>query len=202
MSKTRNNPQASIEPILANRWSPRAFAADRPVEGEKLIACLEAARWAPSCFGDEPWRFIVCDRVRDPATWRQLLDCLTAKNQEWARNAPVLMIACAATLFRNGKPNRWGQYDTDQAAISLCIQAEALGLATHQMGGFDGDAVRKTFAVPDDFTPMAAIALGYQGDPEILGQNFHDIETAERRRQPMEASFYFGRWPASDGRPQ
>jgi len=63
MSKTRSNPQATIEPLLADRWSPRAFAADRPVEGEKLISCLEAARWAPSCFGDEPWRFIVCDRI-------------------------------------------------------------------------------------------------------------------------------------------
>jgi len=198
MSKSRNNPQATIEPLLSDRWSPRAFAADRPVEGEKLIACLEAARWAPSCFGDEPWRFIVCDRVRDPETWQQMLDCLAAKNQEWARNAPVLMIVSAATLFRNGKPNRWGEYDTGQAAISFCIQAEALDLVTHQMGGFDGDRVRKMFGVPDEFTPMAAIALGYQGDPEILGEGFQDIETAERRRQPMEASFYFGRWAATD----
>jgi len=191
----RNNPQATIEPLLANRWSPRAFAADKPVEGEKLVACLEAARWAPSCFGDEPWRFVICDRVRDPGTWQQLLDSLAPKNREWACNAPVLMIISAATLFRNGKPNRWGEYDTGQAAISLCVQAEALGLITHQMGGFDGDAVRKAFGIPDDFTPMAALALGYQADPDILDDGFRETEAAERWRQPMESSFYFGHWP-------
>ncbi|MBI1194560.1 MAG: nitroreductase [Gammaproteobacteria bacterium] len=198
MSKKRNNPQATIEPFIADRWSPRAFAADRPVEGDKLIACFEAARWAPSCFGDEPWRFIVCDRVRDPATWQQLLDCLTPRNREWACNAPVLMMVCAATLFRNGKPNRWGQYDTGQAAVSLCLQAGVLGLATHQMGGFDGDAVRKAFSIPDEFTPMAALALGYQADPDILDEGFRETETAERRRQPMEEAFFFGRWAGSD----
>jgi nitroreductase len=194
MSHTRNNPQSNIHPMLAKRWSPRAFDAGRRVENDKLLTCLEAARWAPSCFGDEPWRFIVCNKENDATGWEKLLACLSPKNQEWAKNAPVLMLACAATLFRSGKPNRWGQYDTGQAAISLCLQAEELGLATHQMGGFDADAVRDAFNIPADFTPMAAMALGYQGAAEMLDEGFRTTELAERKRQPIGSCFFAGSW--------
>jgi nitroreductase len=198
MSQLRANPEAEILPLLADRWSPRAFDDRRPVTADSLRACLEAARWAPSCFGDEPWRFIVCDSTTHADAWQRLLDCLTPKNQSWAKNAPVLMLLCAATHFRSGKPNRWGEYDTGQAALSLCIQAEALGLVTHQMGGFDSDGARRAFGIPDDFTPMAALALGYQVDAGILDKDFQQKETAERRRQPLASSFFFGHWPAQD----
>jgi len=195
MSKQRVNTQFTIHPILANRWSPRAFDSTKPVEHEKLLACLEAARWAPSCFGDEPWRFIVCDRAFDKGTWEQMLACLAPKNQEWAKNAPVLLLACSASTFRkNGNPNQWGQYDTGAASISLCLQAESLGLVTHQMGGFDADSARKTFSIPDAFMPMAAMALGYQADADILDEGFHNIEIAERSRQPLGACFFAGSW--------
>jgi len=194
MSQTRNNPVTEIHPMLAKRWSPRSFAAKRPVEHDKLLACLEAARWAPSCFGDEPWRFIVCDRNTDADAWQKLLACLTPKNQEWAQHAPVLLLSCATTLFRNGKPNRWGQYDTGAAAISLCLQAEMMGLATHQMGGFDSDAARAAFGIPADITPIAAMALGYQGAAEALDEGFLNIELAERKRQPMGSCFFAGAW--------
>jgi len=195
MSKQRANAQSTIHSILANRWSPRAFDVAKPVEHEKLLACLEAARWAPSCFGDEPWRFIVCDRTADESTWEQMLACLAPKNQEWAKNAPVLLLACSASTFRkNGNPNRWGLYDTGAASISLCLQAESLGLVTHQMGGFDADAARQAFNIPDDFTSMAAMALGYQADAGILDEGFRNIEVAERTRQPMGECFFAGRW--------
>jgi len=194
MSHTRNNPQTDIHPMLANRWSPRAFDAAHMVEHDKLLACLEAARWAPSCFGDEPWRFIICNKADDVTGWEKLLACLAPKNQEWAKNAPVLMLTCAATMFRSGKPNRWSEYDTGQAAISLCLQAEELGLVTHQMGGFDTDAARAAFNIPAEFTPMAAMALGYQGAADTLDEGFRDIEVAERRRQPIGECFFAGGW--------
>jgi len=195
MSQNRSNPSTDIHPILAGRWSPRSFAADRAVDTDKLQACLEAARWAPSCFGDEPWRFIICDKHTHADAWQKLLDCLAPKNQAWAVNAPVLMLINAATRFRKGNPNRWGEYDTGQAAVSLCLQASALGLVTHQMGGFDTDAVRKAFTIPDAFTPMAALALGYQADVAQLDEGFRDIESSARQRQTVEACFGFGVWP-------
>jgi len=194
MSQIRSNSEAEIHPILANRWSPHAFAADKPVGRETLLACMEAARWAPSCFGDEPWRFIVCDKASDAASWEKLLAILAPKNQEWAKNTPVLLLVCASTQFRSGKPNRWGEYDSGQAAISFCLQAEALGLASHQMGGFDSDAARKTFAIPNDATPMAVIALGYQAAAAKLDEGFQSIELAERKRQPIGSCFFAGTW--------
>jgi len=194
MSQIRYEAQAEIHPVLGNRWSPRAFAADRPVEREKLLACLEAARWAPSCFGDEPWRFVVCDRSADVAAWNKMLACLAPKNQEWARHASVLLLACAASQYRRGGDNRWGQYDTGAASLSLCLQAEAQGLASHQMGGFDADAARTAFNIPEDVTPMAAIALGYQGPADNLDDGFREAELAERQRQPLSANFFAGGW--------
>lgn len=194
MSEVRANALTDIHPIIAGRWSPRAFDATRFVEKSKLIACLEAARWAPSCFGDEPWRLIVCDRSQDEGAWLKLLDCLTPKNQAWAKHAPVLMLSCAATRFRKGNPNRWGEYDTGQAAVSLCLQAESMGLATHQMGGFDSEAARAAFAIPAEFTPMAAMALGYQADAGLLEEGLRVTELGERTRKPMGDCFFAGNW--------
>jgi len=199
MSQIRSNAEAELHPILANRWSSRAFAADRPVGRDILMACLEAARWAPSCFGDEPWRFLVCDKASDQAAWEKLLACLAPKNQQWAKHAPVLLLACSATAFRRGGENRWAQYDTGATGVSLCLQAEALGLASHQMGGFDIDAVRTAFAIPDDVTPMAAIALGYQAPADNLDEGFREIELNERKRQPLGSCFFAGTWDKPAG---
>lgn len=195
MSHERANAHTDIHDIIARRWSPRAFDAGRPPEPEKLAACLEAARWAPSCFGDEPWRFIVCDRHADAEAWRRLHDGLTPKNQSWAGRAPVLILACAGTVFRQGgKPNRWGEYDTGAAAVSLCLQATALGLASHQMGGFDAEALRTAFAIPAAYTPMAVIALGYQAQIDGLDEGFHAAEQGARQRRDLGAHVYAGAW--------
>jgi len=195
MSETRANAATTIEPLIAHRWSPRSFDTNRPVEHHKLLACLEAARWAPSCFGDEPWRFIVCDKSTDPDGWQKLLDCLTPKNQLWAQHAPVLLLSCAGSAFRaNGNPNRWAQYDTGAAAVSICLQATALGLASHQMGGFDVDKARAAFGIPDEFQPMAAMALGYQAGVDSLDEGFHALELGERKRQPLGGCFFAGDW--------
>ena len=193
MNKTAET-EAEIHPLIASRWSPRAFDAQRQVEPGKLRAVLEAARWAPSCFGDEPWRYIVFDRFRDEVAWSGGLACLAEKNRLWAKHVPVLLLACAATEFRNGKPNRWGEYDTGAASENLCLQATALGLAAHQMGGFDGDAARRLLGIPANYTPMAMIAVGYPGEPEILEEAFRDAEVAGRQRRAAAEMLFSGRW--------
>jgi len=195
MSEKKENPLADIHAVIAKRWSPRAFDADKPVEQEKLLSVLEAARWAPSCFGDEPWRFVVSNRFEDESAWKNVLALLVPGNQAWAKHAPVLMLACADSVFRaNGKPNRWAAYDVGQASISLCLQATSLGLISHQMGGFDSDKAREKLKIPEQFTPMAAIALGYQGDAGALNDDLQSTELAARKRQPMSENFFSGVW--------
>jgi len=195
VSATRALTEAEIHPLIAGRWSPRAFDSGRPIERDKLISCLEAARWAPSAFGDEPWRFIVCDRHENDSAWQRLLNCLSEKNRRWAKHAPVLILIVADSLFRkNGNPNRWGQYDAGQAAVSLCLQAAAMGLATHQMGSFDIEGCRQTFAIPEQFMPMAAMALGYAADASLLDDDFRPSEETERRRQALNRIAFAGQW--------
>ncbi|HKJ82720.1 MAG TPA: nitroreductase family protein [Mariprofundaceae bacterium] len=184
-----------IHDVIAGRWSPRAFDATRALSHDTIISLLEAARWAPSCFGEEPWRFVVCDRFSQPDAWRAALDFLVPKNQRWAGNAPLLLLACADTAFRaSDEPNRWGEYDTGAASENLCLQAIALGLAAHQMGGFDTDKARATFRIPKRFTPMAMIAVGYQAHADTLDEDFRAIELSERTRRPLHELFFAGEW--------
>ncbi|HUW49600.1 MAG TPA: nitroreductase family protein [Sulfuricella sp.] len=189
--------QVDVHDLIARRWSCRAFDKARPVSREQIVSLLEAARWAPSCFGDEPWRFIVWDRNSDAAAWQKAFDCLGEWNQNWVKNAPVLVLTTANSLFRkNGNPNRWGQYDTGAAAENLCLQAVASGLMAHQMGGYDEARVRSTFKVPKEFAIMAMIAVGYQGEPEVLDDNdeLKQLELDERSRTPLGVHFFENDW--------
>ena len=179
-----------IHALIRDRWSPRAFSS-RPVDRPIVQSLLEAARWAPSCFNAQPWRFIVAT-ADDAQAHARLAACLTPKNRAWAEVAPVLMVAIARDAFeRNERPNRWAGYDTGQALAMLTIQAQAVGLAVHQMGGFDADRVRTTYGVPEGFTPMAAVAIGHPGDPDQLPADLADRERAERSRIE-QARFAFG----------
>jgi nitroreductase len=145
-----------IEEILKRRWSPRAFS-DRLIETEKLQRMFEAARWAASSFNEQPWSFIVATREK-PDEYAALLSCLTEKNQQWARRAPVLMVSVAKLNFeKNGKPNRHAFHDVGMAVSNLIVQATALGLYVHQMAGFSVETVRETYGVPEGFEPVAAM---------------------------------------------
>lgn len=187
--------QVAVHDIIAKRWSCRAFDASKPVSREQIVSLLEAARWAPSCFGDEPWRFIVWDKNSDAAAWQKAFGCLGEWNQNWVKNAPVLLLSTANSLFRrDGSPNRWGQYDTGAAAENLCLQAVASGLMAHQMGGFDVEKTRSTFNIPEEFALMAMIAVGYQGEPEVLNDELKELELAARARTPLGAHFFEGDW--------
>jgi nitroreductase len=184
-----------IHDLIAQRWSPRAFDPSKPVSPDALLALQEAARWAASCFNDQPWRFVVCDKSTNPASWENALSVIVEKNQLWAKNAPVLILAVAMNHFNhNGSPNRWAAYDTGAASASLCLQAHALGLAAHQMGGFDSDKARAAFHLPDDCTPLAMIAVGFQAEAETLAADFQAAETADRCRAELSERFYQGEW--------
>lgn len=180
-----------VHELFERRWSPRAFDA-RAVEPEKLRSLLEAARWAASCFNEQPWSFIVAAKGDEGDAYERLLGCLAEANARWAGRAPVLMISVARLDFqRNGKPNRHAFHDVGQAAAHLALQATALGLAVHQMAGFDVSKARERFNVPEGFEPVAAIAVGYPGDPAELPEDLRAKELGPRARRPLE-EFVFG----------
>ncbi len=193
--------QTNIHDLMAKRWSPRAFAADKPVSDSELLALFEAARWSPSCFNDQPWRFIMCNKFDDDRAWQQALSVINEKNQRWAKNAPVLILVTAMTHFNhNGSPNRHALYDTGAACMSLCLQAAALGLSTHQMGGFSIEQAISVFNLPEQCQPISMLALGYQADASLLDDDFQASELAPRSRQALNAQVFAKHWqqPAFD----
>ena len=187
--------QVPINDVLARRWSGRAFDPLKPVQREQLVALLEAARWAASCYNDQPWRFLVWDRNADAASWQKAFGCLGEWNQKWVINAPVLMLSCAGSVYaHNGKPNRFGPHDTGAAGQNLHLQAAAMGLMTHPMGGYDSGKARAAFAIPADYTPMAMIAVGHPGPADSLEEEYRELETAARVRRPLTECFFENGW--------
>jgi len=187
--------QQAIHELLANRWSGRAYDAGKAVSQEQVVSLLEAARWAPSCFGDQPWRYVFCNKADNMQAWQAAFDCLVPGNQGWAVNAPVLLLICADTLFgHNDKPNKWAAYDTGAATENLCLQATALGLMAHQMGGFDADKARATFNVPERYQILAMVTVGYQAAIEGLSEEDKAREVAARSRKPLDELFFNGLW--------
>lgn len=188
-SPTRND----IHPLLRQRSSPRAFSP-RPVEPEKLRRLFEAARWAPSSYNAQPWRFIVARRERT-AEYLRLLSVLVPQNALWARQAPVLALAIAKLDFdQNGRPNRHAFYDLGQAVAQLAVEATALDLAVHQMGGFDAEQARAIFGIPAGYAPAAVLAIGTRGDPETLPEPLRNLERAPRTRKPLEELVFTESW--------
>lgn len=178
-----------IHDLLASRWSPRAFDPS-PLPPGHLEQMFEAARWSMSASNEQPWAFVYARR-EDAARWEPLATCLLPLNQSWARQAPVLLLA-AARLQLAGKdePNRLAHYDLGQSMALLTVQATALGLAVHQMAGFDRAAARDAARVPAGWEPVAMAVIGWPAAPDGLDERLRQREAAPRVRKP-QAEFVF-----------
>lgn len=182
-----------VHDLIRRRWSPRAFA-DREVEKDKLASLFEAARWAPSSFNGQPWHYIVATKD-DPPAFARLRDCLRPQNIQWAQHAPVLMIAVAQLAISEERgPNRHAMHDVGLANGNLVLQAVALGLVVHQIGGFFPDKARQTFGIPEGFEPLTAIAVGYPGDPDDLPPEVKARELQPRERRPLSEFVFTEDW--------
>ncbi len=190
--------QVMIQDLIAKRWSPRAFDPEKLVTREQIITLLEAARWAPSSRNEQPWHFLVFDKQTNLAAWENMLSCLDEANQQWAKHAPLLILTTAKGNFEhNNQPNRWALYDCGAAAENICLQATALGLVVHQMGGFKLAKTHELMGLPIEITCLSVMAIGYQASPEILEDSFKTRELEERSRKPLTESFYEGPWGVS-----
>ncbi len=192
MEKPAPNDHPIIDPIR-NRWSPRAYDG-KALDPKELASLFEAARWAPSAFNEQPWRWIVasCD---DAAAFSAMLDCLDPWNQKWAGSAGALTIAVASEQFaRNGKPNAWAGYDLGQACAQLAVQATSMALYVHPMAGLDPEKARERYAIPEGFSAITALAIGRGGDPESLPEEMREGELAPRERKALSELVFGGRW--------
>jgi nitroreductase len=185
-------PVEGVLPIFHHRWSARSFD-DREVSPETLGKIFEAARWAASSGNEQPWRYIV--GVRGSETHQKIFDSLVEGNRKWAHKAPVLILGYAAGRSSRGdRENRFALYDLGAATSYMTLEAAALGLTTHQMGGFDQEKARVAFEIPAEYVIGSVIALGYQDDPEALGdKELIEREVGPRQRKPLN-EFVFSAW--------
>jgi len=192
LNHLKKAPPSAILSVFRHRWSPRAFT-DQPVSPADLATIFEAARWAASSYNEQPWRFILGTQGSD--TYTKIHGALIPFNQQWAGKAPVLILGTAKTTFsHNNAPNRVALFDLGAAASYLTLQASSMGLAAHQMGGFDESAARAAFAIPDEFLLGSVIALGYQAEPSALtNPQMLAQETAPRERKRLK-DIVFSSW--------
>ena len=184
---------------ITERWSPYRFEP-RVVEDDKLLACLEAARWAASSYNDQPWSWIVARR-QDADAFGKALSCLLEANQAWAKHAGVLLISVTRTTFRiNNKPNRVSLHDLGIASAQMALQATTLGLQIHQMAGVNLSVARQTYAIPEGHEPQTAIAIGYPDFTEPTSdeaKQLHERQSGPRQRLSLREQVFGGQW----GRP-
>lgn len=173
-----------ILPLFLRRWSPRALSG-QPLDQSDLDSLLEAARWAPSTYNEQEWRFLYGHR--DTRQFALFFDLLFEANQAWCKNAAVLVLVCSHQVFsRNGKPNPVHTFDAGAAFENLCLQAAEMDLVAHGMAGFDQEKARRDLAVPEDFSIDAMIALGHPGNPDDLPEEVRKMEQPSGRKPLAE----------------
>lgn len=178
-----------IEPIFLNRWSPRAFEPTTMPEAD-LLTAVEAARWAPSAFNVQPWRFLYA--LRNDEHWDGYLTLLDEFNRGWAQNASAIVFVLSATHTDHqgvSKPLRSHSFDTGAAWAQFALQATHLGYHTHGMAGLHYDLAREHLAVPQGFQIQMAIAVGRRTDPSHLPEPLRDREQPSQRRRTDESAF-------------
>lgn len=184
VTATNREPEFQVDRLFLDRWSPRAYSPE-PIPHATLMTLFEAARWAPSCFNEQPWFFLY---AAEESGLQKMRAILVEKNRQWASQAPVLVLVCSHKFFKhNNQPNRWGAFDAGSAWMSLALQASMLGLYAHGMGGFDLDAAYRTLDLNREKIDIhAAAAIGRMGDPKLLPEDLAAREGPSPRKPLAE----------------
>jgi len=191
-----DNTDIAIHDLIRNRRSYRTFAP-KPVDHDKLVRLLEAARWSPSARNDQPWRFIVVTR-EDAALFDDVAGSFAAFNLVWARSAAVFIVAARRQTWEaDGLPNPYSDYDLGQAVAYLTVQAESEGLVSRQIGAFNHERVAEILEVPGNYKPLTIVALGYPGESSSLPEDYRQLEDAPRTRKPFGEIAHEGVWGKS-----
>lgn len=188
-------PDHDIHEIFPRRWSPRAMSGE-PLDTALLHRVFEAARWAPSTYNVQEWRFLYAHRDTDD--WSMFFDLLAETNQQWAdKSGALVVVTSLTTMGEDSSPNPVHAFDAGLATQNLLLQASILDLVAHPMAGFDREAARQTLRLPDNCESHAMIALGHHGDPSKLSEENQRKESRPSARKPLseivrEGTFDFG----------
>ncbi len=191
-------PDHPIDPLFTDRWSPRAFAGTEIAEPE-LLSLLEAARWSPSAYNAQPWRFVYARR--GTAAWAPIFGTLVEFNQGWARSAAALVVVASAeqAVFPGADapaPNASHAFDAGAAWAGIAFQATLSGWSAHAMAGFDADALKAAVGLPDGHAIHAVVAIGKRGDKSVLPDYLQAMEQPSGRKPLGELAFE-GRFDAA-----
>lgn len=177
---TNRKAEYQINPLILERWSARAISGEA-IDDQELMALFEAARWAPSSYNNQPWRFIYAKRNTE--YWEKFLKLLVEFNQSWAKNAAVLIVIISKKTFDfNNQPSVTHTFDSGAAWENLALEAETRGLVAHGMEGFDYAKARQVLAIPDDYDVEAMIAIGKKGRKEDLSPDLQKNEVPSDRK--------------------
>ena len=180
-------PDHPVETLIYHRWSPRSMSGE-PLTKAELMRLFEAARWAPSSFNEQPWRFVYAER--EGRYWPRFFDLLSEGNRRWAAAAAVLIVVLSRTAFeRNGNPSRTHSYDTGAAWQNLALQGCRMGLVVHGMAGFDYERARVVLEVPEEFAVEAMIAVGRPASVATLPESLREREVPSGRKPVAELVF-------------
>jgi nitroreductase len=183
-------PEYDPHSLFVQRWSPRAMSGE-DIADAALMRLFEAAKWAPSSYNNQPWRFLYAKR--QTPHWPVFFDLLIEGNQRWAKNAAVLIcIVSKNTMDRDGSASPTHTFDTGAAWENLALQATLDGLVAHGMQGFDYDKARQVLRVPADYTVEAMVAVGKPGTLEDLPERLRDREVPSGRKTLAEIIFEGG----------
>ncbi len=182
--KTNRTPSYPIHDLILNRWSPRAMSGES-LTTDELMPLFEAARWAPSAYNNQSWRFIYA--TRESAAWNTFLNLMVEFNQSWAKNAAALVVVVSKKTFdHNGEESITHSLDTGAAWENLAIEATSRNLVTHGMQGFDYDKARTELGIPEGFAVEMMIAIGKPGAKESLPEMLQDKEMPSDRKPLSE----------------
>lgn len=182
-----------VHELIQKRWSPRAFS-ERPIEKEKILSMFEAARWAASCYNEQPWNFIFATK-ENHEDFNNLFDCLVESNKIWAHKAPLLIMTIAKTIFdHNKKLNKHAFHDIGLSIGNLTLQATSMNLYVHQMAGFNKVKAKLRFKLPEYFEPISMIAVGYLGEIDSLTDSLKELEILPQKRKDLKRVLFEGTW--------
>ncbi|MGQ0794357.1 MAG: nitroreductase family protein [Deltaproteobacteria bacterium] len=192
INNKHRNPEYEVSEIFPARWSERAMSGES-ISANELMSLVEAARWSPSAFNNQPWRFLYA--LRDTASWDLFFDLLADANKAWVKNAAALVAIVAKKTFdHNGKPSRTHAFDAGAAWMSFALQGSLAGLVVHGMEGFDYDRARGALDVPDGYEIQAMAAVGRRGKIGDLPERLRERELPSGRKNLSDIAFE-GKFP-------